>query len=155
YVSVSLLHTKQTTPIIKRSLNPVFPAKEATFEFPIYLSVVERLLGGVGVVELVVWDKDMFSRDYLGEVGVGVERWFKRSEEAFGWDEPGNKPFVLSLESTRANTAATGTIKIKMGFVHPPGGTSLLDFNEIYRMLVRRSRGVGLSVVSAPPVSFY
>jgi len=56
--------------------------------------VVEKM-GGVGVIELVVWDRDhMLKREYLGEVGVGVEGWFPG---ALGWDDLDNKAsFPLS-----------------------------------------------------------
>ncbi len=52
-------------------------------------------MGGVGVIELVVWDRDhMLKREYLGEVGVGVEGWFPG---ALGWDDLDNKAsFPLS-----------------------------------------------------------
>ena len=35
--------------------------KDAKFDFPIYLSLADKL----GVVELVTWDKDIISKDYL------------------------------------------------------------------------------------------
>lgn len=88
FVVVSLLHTRRNTPTCKRTLSPTFPQKDSTFEFPIYLSVVEKM-GGVGVIELVVWDRDnVLKKEYLGEVGVGVGGWFPG---ALGWDDPDNK----------------------------------------------------------------
>ena len=53
-----------TTHVLKRSTNPIYAPKDATFDFPIYLSLAEKL----GVVELVVWDKDMLMKEDLGEV---------------------------------------------------------------------------------------
>lgn len=46
---------RQHTPVIKRSLNPVFPAASSTFDFPVYLSLA-AVIGGRGL-EAVVWDK--------------------------------------------------------------------------------------------------
>ena len=75
----------------KRTLNPTYAAKDATFDFPIYLSLADKL----GVVELVVWDKDMLSKEYLGEVALPLDDWFvdKQTGEqrSFGFDQPGNK----------------------------------------------------------------
>lgn len=85
FVVVSLLNKRQQTPVQKKTLNPVYPAKEATFEFPIFLSLADRL----GVVELVVWDKDMLKKDYLGEAGVPLDDWFKGG--AFGFEDPANE----------------------------------------------------------------
>ncbi|KAK2463760.1 hypothetical protein APHAL10511_004253 [Amanita phalloides] len=158
FIVVSLLHSKHTTPTCKRTLNPVFPARESTFDFPIYLSVVERR-GGVGVVELVVWDRDLLlKKDYLGEVGVGLDGWFACGSEGdkertvLAWDDAGNKPFSLELESTRANTAATGSVKVKLGFVSPPNTANLMDFNEVLKELRKREVKTGrASWVSAPP----
>lgn len=80
---------RHQTPVAKRTLNPVYNPKDATFEFPLYLSLAEKLVG----VELVVWDKDMLSKDYLGEVALSLESWFRSEgeENVFGFDEPGNK----------------------------------------------------------------
>lgn len=47
--------TRYTTPVVKRSLNPIFPAAQSTFDFPIYLSLA-GVIGGRGL-EGVVWDK--------------------------------------------------------------------------------------------------
>jgi phosphatidylserine decarboxylase len=62
FVVVSVLNSRQQTPVAKRTLNPTYAAKDATFDFS-YLSLADKL----GVVELVVWDKDMLSKEYLGE----------------------------------------------------------------------------------------
>ena len=51
----------------------------ATFDFPIYLSLADRL----GVVEPVVWDKDILKKDYLGEVAVLLDDWFDEREFGF------------------------------------------------------------------------
>jgi hypothetical protein len=55
FVVVSLL---STTPFLKRSTNPIYAPKDAT----------SRYTSPSHVVELVVWDKDMLTKEYLGEV---------------------------------------------------------------------------------------
>lgn len=52
--------------------------------------------------------------------------------------------------STRANTPGTGSIQLKLGFVPTPNSQNLMEFDEIFSELVKRSRP---SLVSAPPVS--
>ena len=42
--------------MIQKTLNPTYNAKDATFDFPVYASVVEKI---GSLVEFVVWDKDM------------------------------------------------------------------------------------------------
>ena len=54
------------------TLNPTYTAKDATFDFPIYLSLTDKL----SIVELVVWDKDMLSKEYLGKVTLPLNDWF-------------------------------------------------------------------------------
>ena len=65
-------------------MNPSYPAKDATFDFPIYHSLADRL----GVLELVVWDKDMLRKDYLGEAPFTLDD-LKKSGVAF--DDPKNE----------------------------------------------------------------
>ena len=77
---------KQTTPVEKRTLNPSWQAKDATFDFPIYLSLAEKL----GVIELVIWDKDLLRKDYLGEVSIPLDDWF-RDDNAYPFDDSNNK----------------------------------------------------------------
>ena len=56
-------------------------------------------MGGVGVIELVVWDRDtLLKKEHLGEVGMGVDSWFKSdgksetgTETGLAWDDVGNK----------------------------------------------------------------
>ena len=84
----SALNSRQQTPVAKRTVNPVYNPKDATFDFSIYLSLADQL----GVLELIIWDKDM--QEYLGEVALPLKDWFadKHSGKAraFGFDQPGN-----------------------------------------------------------------
>ncbi len=87
FILLTLLTTRFTTPVIKKSLSPTWVEGTATFDFPIYLSMSDRL----GVLELVVWDKDMLKKEYLGEVSVAVSDWFgKEQERAFGFTDSNN-----------------------------------------------------------------
>jgi hypothetical protein len=53
------------------------------------------------------------------------------------------------LISTRAKTISAGSVQIKLGFTPAPNSNNLMDFDEIYAELLKRSRP---SLVSAPPV---
>ena len=157
-----MLSNKQHTTVEKRTLNPVWAPENATFDFPIYLSLAEKL----GVIELVIWDKDILRKDYLGEVAIPLEDWF-RDDNAYPFDDPGNKvrsifervhvrsfnlawqPFTFNVVSTRTSTHAKGTIQVKLGFIQPPDVAAPRDFRDIYADLVKMSRP---SLVSAPPV---
>lgn len=54
-------------------MDPSFPEKDATFDFNIYLSVVDKL----SAIELIAWDKDTFGKEYLGEAALPLEDWFQ------------------------------------------------------------------------------
>lgn len=54
--------------ISKRTLNPPYSAKDATFDFRIFLLPANR----PGVIDLVVWDKDVLKKVNLDEVAVPV-----------------------------------------------------------------------------------
>ena len=93
YVVVNFQRQRKKTPVVHKSLDPVYLAKDATFDFPIYQSVVERL--GT-LVELVVWDKDMLlKKDYLGEAWIPLEDWF-RDGRAYAFDDMDNKVCTVS-----------------------------------------------------------
>ncbi|THV04718.1 hypothetical protein K435DRAFT_774272 [Dendrothele bispora CBS 962.96] len=142
FLHVTLIPTRHTTPVVKRTLNPSYPAKDSTFDFPIYLSLADRL----GVLELVVWDKDLLKKDYLGEGGVLVSDWFKEGQK-LQWD-PESDVISIPLVSSRSNTPDQGSVQLRMGFTAPPGGTVFSSkateseedaFREVYHELVRRS----------------
>jgi phosphatidylserine decarboxylase len=98
-VSVSVLGTRFQTPVSKRTLSPVYNAKDATFDFPLYLSLSEKL----GVLEFVVWDKDMLRKEYLGEHALPLDEWFKGN--AFAFDDHDNQArrIVLSKVTDQRN----------------------------------------------------
>ncbi|KAK6980779.1 phosphatidylserine decarboxylase proenzyme 2 [Favolaschia claudopus] len=152
FVVASLLSTRHQTPVAKKTLNPIYAAKDSTWDFPIYPSLMDKL----GVVELVVWDKDVLRKDYLGEAGVAVEDWFVEGR-AKGWEGEGNLPFHIPLVSSRPGTPAQGSLQLRLGFVAPPPppnapNQAQVDFDAVYRGLVKTSRGSGRrSLVAVPP----
>ncbi|KAJ7634872.1 phosphatidylserine decarboxylase-domain-containing protein [Roridomyces roridus] len=147
FVVTSLLRTRHQTPVAKKTLNPVFLPKDATWDFPIYLSVADKL----GVLELVVWDKDVLRKEYIGEIGIPVEEWFGGRDKA--WGASGNIAFSMPIVSSRPGSPAQGTVQLRLGFVAPPLKTSApnqatVDFDAVYLNLVKTGRK---SLVSAPP----
>ncbi|PPQ82724.1 hypothetical protein CVT25_009350 [Psilocybe cyanescens] len=149
FVAISLLMQRFHTPVQRRTTNSTYAPAMSTFDFPLYLSLVEHL--GQGSVEAVVWDKDILVKEYLGEVAVRVEDWFGgegEREREFGFDAEGNIPFTLPLVSTRTSTPSQGRIMIKLGLVRTLDAQNLKEFGDIYGELIKRSR---LSLVSVPP----
>ncbi|KAI9457312.1 C2 domain-containing protein [Lactarius psammicola] len=130
FVIVSVLGKQFQTPVCKRNLNPVYEPKDATFDFPVYASLVDQL----GTLEFVVWDKGFIRNEYLGEYSLPIDQWFKGM--AFAFDDPNNKPFFVGLISSRPAATVRGTMQIKVGFVHPPNSTGLPDFGKTYNALM-------------------
>jgi phosphatidylserine decarboxylase len=102
-----VLNKKYTTPVSKRTTHPVYAPEDATFDFPIYLSLADHL----GVLELVVWDKQTLTKEYLGEVSIPLEDWFcdkdkdgKDKEKMYGSDQPGNEACIPSFMLFDMNT---------------------------------------------------
>lgn len=79
---VSCLSVRHQTCVIKKTLNPSFPEKDATFDFNIYLSIVDKL----SAIELIAWDKDTIGKEYLGEAALPLEDWFQ--------DAPGGREYA-------------------------------------------------------------
>ena len=83
---VSVLSVRHQTPVAKRTCNPVYNPKDATFDYPLYFSLADKL----GVIELVIWDKDMLKKDHLGEVSIPLADWFKHGN-CYASSDPENK----------------------------------------------------------------
>jgi hypothetical protein len=93
YVVLTFARQRQKTPVVSKNLSPVYDPKTATFDFPIYASVVEK----VGtLVELVVWDKDVIGKDYLGELALPASDWFKHNGGAKVFADASNKVLCCS-----------------------------------------------------------
>ncbi|KAF8591150.1 hypothetical protein K439DRAFT_1327876 [Ramaria rubella] len=146
FVVVSFSSQRNQTPAVKRSLNPTWDPKDATFDFPIYLSFV----GGLGVLELVLWDKDTFKKDYLGEVSLSLEDWFK-DDTSTSFEDPKNEPFWSPVVSTKPSTPSTGSIQIKLGFVSPKDVAQAPDYDAVYAELLKISGRAGTSLLTAAP----
>ncbi|TXT04887.1 hypothetical protein VHUM_03970 [Vanrija humicola] len=130
FVSILLApSTRYTTPVVKRSLNPIFPAAQSTFDFPIYLSLA-GVIGGRGL-EGVVWDKDLMRKEYMGELFVGVDQWFSSGSPRL-WAE--DLPLqTYELISTRRKQKVSGSVSLQIGFVEPPS----TDPNEALRKVTK------------------
>jgi hypothetical protein len=98
FVNVSILNTRFQTPVCRRTLSPVYTAKDATFDFPIYLSLSEKL----GVLEFVVWDKDILRKEYLGEYALPLDKSIRGN--VFTYDDLDNQVRLIILKSLKRNT---------------------------------------------------
>ncbi|KAF8525860.1 phosphatidylserine decarboxylase-domain-containing protein [Hysterangium stoloniferum] len=143
FVVASFSRQRHQTPAVKRTLNPVW---DATFDFPIYLSLVETF----GVLELVLWDKDTFKKDYLGEVSISLDEWFKEGSP-IPFADSKNEPFWATVVSTKPSTPSTGSIQIKLGFVASKESPQDPDYDGIYALLLRASGGAGRTLHTAAP----
>ncbi|KAH9173700.1 C2 domain-containing protein [Lactarius sanguifluus] len=143
YVVVSLMGKQSKTPVSKKNLNPVYKAKEATFDFPIYMSLVNKL----STLEFAVWDKDLIGKDdFLGNYALPIDQWFDGT--AFAFNVPDNQDFSVDLQSS-----PRGSMCIKVGFV-PLNSTSQPDFEKIYNALKNAVQVLAPSVqVLAPSVT--
>ena len=126
-----MLSTRFQTPVSKKTLNPAFAPTDATFNFPIYLSLADKL----GVVELVIWDKDVLKREYLGEASLPLDCWF-REDGVFAFDDPNNK---VSIEQTCILPSLTYEIP---GALHKRGFYSTWD--KFYGYYSNQSRLCGM-----------
>ncbi|KAH9016594.1 C2 domain-containing protein [Lactarius hengduanensis] len=145
FVIVSILEKQSSTPVCKRSLNPVYKQKDATFDFPIHIS--ESLLNTLGTLDFAVWDHDTIRNDFLGKCSLPVHQWIRGT--AFAFNDRNNQPLSVDLASSHSATPVCGTIRIKVGFVHPHDSTSVPDFGKTYNTLISHGGIVLLEICSA------
>ncbi|KZP00337.1 hypothetical protein CALVIDRAFT_476192 [Calocera viscosa TUFC12733] len=144
FVIVNYGKQRHVTPWIKKNLNPVYEPKSATFDFPLYLSLADKL----GPLEFIVWDKDMMMRkEYLGEVSVKVEDWFPDECKNLAFDDEKNAPRTKALLSSRRKAQVSGTICFKLGLVPTADGTNL---DQVYTQLLQKATE-NPNILSAPP----
>ncbi|OCF30786.1 phosphatidylserine decarboxylase [Kwoniella heveanensis BCC8398] len=125
--------TRHSTPVVKKTLEPTFPAESSTFDFPIYLSLT-GVIGGRGL-EGVVWDKDLMRKEYMGELAIPVEKWFPDGVIHLWGD---NVPLLNHrLLSTRRKHKVTGSVTFQIGFIPPKDAPN----NEEALKRVRRVYG--------------
>ncbi|KAG8879321.1 hypothetical protein FRB98_005717 [Tulasnella sp. 332] len=139
---------RHTTPVVKRNLNPEYNSKDATFEFSLYRSTI----GNVGALQFVIWDKDLMSKDYLGETALSFEDLFKHQEPspAYAFDDLRNTVFAVSIESTRKKTSAQGALRLKIGYA-PVDKEVVPDYNAVHRDLQQLVTQTSLSLHSSVP----
>lgn len=120
------------TPIVKKSLFPSYKAEESTFDFPLYDSLArEGWYRGRGL-ELVIWDKDLIKKEYMGEVSIPVTDWFthlNRTGQVGGaeaWKE-GLKIQKFTLISSRRRSLVTGSIFLQIGLLPPKSWNSTTE----------------------------
>ncbi|WWC59635.1 phosphatidylserine decarboxylase [Kwoniella dejecticola CBS 10117] len=128
-----------STKVIKKSLDPTFPAETSTFDFPIYLSMT-GVIGGRGI-ECVLWDKDLMRKEYMGELTIPVEKWFNEGDIHL-WHE--NIPLsTQKLLSTRRKHTVTGSVSFQIGFVPPKEASdpedALKRVRRVYGSLVEQA----------------
>ncbi|KAI5288562.1 hypothetical protein KEM54_005112, partial [Ascosphaera aggregata] len=70
YLVITLGDARQSTPIISKTLNPIW---NTSFDFPI-------LPGSVPLLECICWDKDRVGKDYMGEFDIALEEIFEPGE---------------------------------------------------------------------------
>ncbi|KDQ16140.1 hypothetical protein BOTBODRAFT_157427 [Botryobasidium botryosum FD-172 SS1] len=153
YVSVTFARQKFKTPVISRNLNPIYQPKDATFDFPIYSSVVEKIGANI---EVIVWDKDVVGKDYLGEVSIPYNDWAAhsgRGPTSISYLDKGNSTFWMDLVSTKEKKTASGSVHMKIGLAQPADNPRPLDFPHVYTDLQRHVAAAGLNPLTASPVS--
>ncbi|KAG8776582.1 hypothetical protein FRC12_000836 [Ceratobasidium sp. 428] len=148
FVVLSFAGKRQQTPVIKKTLYPEFPPKESTFTFPLYFSTI----GSLGPLELIVWDKDLIAKnDYLGEISLPIDEWFKgNGGNGVAFDDV-QLPFSVPLVSTDSKIPASGTMQLKVGFDAPMEMPQPMDYQTCYQELLVHTRLAGLSLDTAPP----
>ncbi|KAL7419358.1 phosphatidylserine decarboxylase [Cryptotrichosporon argae] len=138
---------RHSTPVIKRTLDPVFPAQQSTFDFPLYLSLA-GVVGGRGL-EGVVWDKDLMRKEYMGELVVPVTKWFGEGPARLWADDLPTSTHPLL--STRRRHKVTGIVTLQIGMFHSSAPDPLRAVQTVYDAIVDRSGfGRGLGVLGVP-----
>lgn len=80
------LGSARTTSVTAKGSNPVF--KETKLEITIHSDAVEL---GNSLLEAVVFDKDIMRKEYLGEVSIAANSFFRNGFEFIALADPNNQ----------------------------------------------------------------
>ncbi|KAH6565800.1 hypothetical protein BASA61_010300 [Batrachochytrium salamandrivorans] len=103
YVVVKLGDQLQKTPVISRSLNPVWNTEMV---FTITPAHVQASL------QFTVWDKDFIGRDFLGQLSIPINTMINFIGS---YDDPNNTGMWHILNPRKSNEAVKGDIMIRIG----------------------------------------
>ncbi|CAO3619168.1 unnamed protein product [Cunninghamella echinulata] len=113
YAVIRINGKKYTTSVIKQNLNP-----EWNYEFDISLAHNKIPT----LINITVWDRDMFGRDFLGEVNIPFKNIFDRNAGgsidgcARHYSDPENQSAWYNLSKRTEKNNVTGEIAIRFGF---------------------------------------
>ncbi|KAF2087865.1 hypothetical protein K490DRAFT_40649 [Saccharata proteae CBS 121410] len=131
YMVLTLGDAKEATPAISKTLNPEW---NQTFDLPVV--GVQSLL-----LEAVCWDKDRFSKDYMGEFDVALEDIFSN-----GITDSAEQPKWYPLESRKSGkkkSKVTGEVLLGFQIVDPSNPSATPD--QLYHKFL------GLAAISPSP----
>ncbi|KKY17810.1 putative phosphatidylserine decarboxylase [Diplodia seriata] len=129
YLVLTLGDAKEATPAISKTLNPDW---HQTFDLPIVGS--QSLL-----LEVVCWDKDRFSKDYMGEFDVALEDIFtsNRTKTDQVW-------FPLqSRKAGKKKSEVSGEVLLQFEFIDPSNASATPE--QLYQKFL----GIAVSTPSA------
>ncbi|XJO72657.1 hypothetical protein BDV3_003749 [Batrachochytrium dendrobatidis] len=135
YVVVRLGDQQQKTPVINRSLNPVWNTEMV---FTITTSHAQESL------ELTVWDKDFIGRDFLGQLSIPVASIINFTGD---YEDPKNIGSWHILNPRKSDETVKGDINIRIGIV----GELDKDLKDIFKQYVPRSWDRATMVTSDDP----
>ncbi|KAI5244212.1 hypothetical protein E4T42_07145 [Aureobasidium subglaciale] len=117
YLVITLGDAREATSVIDKTLNPKW---NQTFDLPI--SGISSLL-----LEAVCWDKDRFSKDYMGEFDVALEDIFTNAHTP-KWYK------LESRKSGRKKSHASGEVLLKFSVFDPvnPNATPQQTLQKFY-----------------------
>jgi hypothetical protein len=110
-------------------------------------------------LEVVVWDKDLVKKDYMGEVAVPLAQWFAESEAGGDvvWDEHATQGArAFELVSARRRRRVSGRVFLQFGLVLPddvPRGEKEGRAREILKELESKGERHMACLMDVPAVS--
>ena len=114
FLILSLNGRKRTTDIIQKSENPTW---NQTFEFELCNDEIASTL------EVTCWDKDLFKKEYMGEVDFFLLDIFANAQ--YMLNDESNEPTWYTLTSSRPKSKVTGEIQFKFGLIDSSANPSI------------------------------
>ncbi|RIA83236.1 phosphatidylserine decarboxylase-domain-containing protein [Glomus cerebriforme] len=126
FVTINIDDSTYQTHVVNKNLNPKW---DAIFDHKVDLNK------SPSEIHFTCWDKDVFGRDYLGEIFVSLDKLWENNGH-ISFDDEFNLPQWYSLTTTRKNEDVSGQILIKIG-LRDKDNKSLdaREWNSIWRKM--------------------
>ncbi|CAG8630501.1 12901_t:CDS:10 [Funneliformis mosseae] len=140
FITMNIDDATDQTQVINKSLNPRW---DAVFDHKIDPENPPKQ------IHMTCWDKDVFGRDYMGEIFISLENLWGNNNGCISYNDMLNLPQWYPLTTTRKSEDVSGQVLVKIGLIDKDN--KFIDARE-WNSFWRKINNLSIEEVPAPVV---